>query len=256
MGGGGIVITRVSPLTPAYDISGSNRTFSIKVNIENPIIRWILDDVIVNEQIPSPGVNTPVNSEYSYTSEATFGNHIMKVEVEKNGVMAFIVWEWNVDECVSTCSNTFFSLSGEIYIKIKKATLYRRPNSTFYITIDWFVHGCQATNQRVSNGEIALPLCGPCCELIVKTGICWNYIGMPGGPSPYPDEQTQEIVVCSSNGSNTFESPLGQCTAYVKLQVKCFAYLISEAIPPLIPAFIIPIRTKVSEEIGVCYCYL
>jgi hypothetical protein len=256
MGGGTMLITLISPGSPVPSFSGESRTFKASVNMDDPIVRWKLDGVLVQEHIPQEYMDLPANTELSYTTTASFGIHELEIEAEKDGVLVSNSWIWNVDRVVNNCSNTYLSNSGEIYIKITDANLHQRSDGSYYVDVDWFVHGCQTTAQRAANGEIMLPLDGPCCEMIITVGVSWDYIGQPGEPSPFPDNHVQEINLCSKSGSSTFEISNNECRVFVKLHTECFAYLISEAIPPYIPAVVIPIRVCVAEENGSCSCNL
>lgn len=247
MGGGGtpeLEITLISPESPVSSYAGESRIFKASVNQDDAIVRWKLDGVLVQTNN-----NPPANTDISYTDDAVFGSHELKVEAEKGGVVVSKSWTWNVDRVVNDCSNSYLSGSGEIYIDIESAILYERPNGTYYIHVDWFVHGCQTTSQRAANGEIVLPLDGPCCQMVVTTGVSWDYFGIPGEPSPYPSEQVQEIDLCSGHGSNTFEVQSRECSVFVELHTECFAY-------PIVGGVVIPIRTMVAEESGSCYCSL
>ncbi|MHC1575952.1 MAG: hypothetical protein ACXQTE_01225 [Methanosarcinaceae archaeon] len=179
--------------------------------------------------------NPPSNTDISYTDDAVFGNHELKVEAEKSGVLVSKSWTWNVDEVVGTCSKTHMSISGDVYIKIENATLYKRPNGTYYLDVDWFVQGCERLKL---NYNFPAP-----CEMIVTTSVSWDYLGIPGEPSPYPPDQEQEIDSCSGSGSNTFEVQSRECSVSVNLYVKCYAYF-----PP------IPPKILVGSEEDSCSC--
>jgi hypothetical protein len=101
MGGGGMLITLISPTSPVSNRAGESRTFKASVNMDNPIVRWKLDGVLVQA-----AMNLPANTEMSYTANAVAGIHELKVEAEKNGVLVSKSWTWNVDELISSCSNS------------------------------------------------------------------------------------------------------------------------------------------------------
>lgn len=248
MGGGGtpeLEITLISPETPVSNYAGEARTFKASVNLDYAIVRWKLDGVLVQtNNYP------PANTEISYTDDAVFGSHELKVEAEKNGILVSKSWTWNVDELINSCSNFYMSESGEIYINIKNATLYKRIDGTYYVYVDWSVNGCETTRQNAANGDLVLPLPfeGPCCQMIVTAGVSWDYIGIPGEPTPYPPDQVQEIDSCSASGSNTFEVESSSCRVFIKLHTECFAH-------PIIGQLILP-RIMITMEDGSCYCSL
>ncbi len=217
MGGGGtpeLEITLISPESPVFNYAGESRTFKASVNQDNVIVRWKLDGVVVQTNN-----NPPANTEISYTDDAVFGSHELKVEAEISGVLVSKSWIWNVDELVGTCTKTHLSISGDVYINIENATLYKRSNGTYYLDVNWFVHGCQTLSQDPDFPATR-------CELIVTIGVSWNYIGIPGEPSPYPPDQVQEIDSCSGSGFNKFEVQSSECSVNINLFVKCYWYLI------------------------------
>ncbi len=233
MGGGGtpeLEITLISPESPVFNYAGESRTFKASVNQDNVIVRWKLDGVVVQTNN-----NPPANTEISYTDDAVFGSHELKVEAEISGVLVSKSWIWNVDEVVGTCSITHLSISGDVYIKIENATLYKRSNGTYYLDVNWFVQGCERLKL-----EYNFP--AP-CEMTVTASVSWDYVGIPGEPSPYPPEQVQEIDSCSGSGSNTFEVDSSHCSVSIKLYVKCYAYF-----PP------IPSKILVGSEEDSCSC--
>ncbi|MDK2834180.1 MAG: hypothetical protein PWP63_1267 [Methanolobus sp.] len=216
MGGGTMLITLISPGSPVSNFSGESRTFKASVNMDDPIVRWKLDGVLVQEHIPQEYMDLPANTELSYTTTASFGIHELEIEAEKDGVLVSNSWIWNVGEIVSSCSNSYMSGSGNLYIKIKNAILFRRPNGTYYVNVDWSVHGCETFRQESYPYKR--------CKMTVTTRVSWDYIAIPGQPSPYPPEQVQEIDSCSGSGSNTLEVESRNCVITIHLFVKCFAY--------------------------------
>jgi len=235
MGGGTMLITLISPGSPVSDLAGESRTFKASVNIDDPVVRWKLDGVLVQEHIPQEDMDLPANTELSYTTTASFGIHELEIEAEKDGVLVSNSWTWNVDEIVGNCSKTHSSTSGDVYIQINNATLYKRSNGTYDVDVNWFVQGCERLKL-----EYNFP--AP-CEMTVTTNVSWDYVGIPGEPSPYPPEQIQEIDSCSGSGSNTFYIENNHCTVSVKLYVKCYAYF-----PP------IPYKIPVGFEEDSCSC--
>jgi hypothetical protein len=232
MGGGGMLITLISPTSPVSNRAGESRTFKASVNMDNPIVRWKLDGVLVQA-----AMNLPANTEMSFTANAVAGIHELKIEAEKNGVLVSKSWIWNVDELISSCSKSHLSSSGDISINIANAALFRRPNGTYYVDVNWSVQGC---------GRLKLEYNFPApCEMTVTTSVSWNYVGIPGQPSPYPPAQVQEIDLCSGSGFNSFEIESISCSINIQLHVKCYAYF-----PP------VPYKILVGFETDSCSCSL
>jgi hypothetical protein len=220
MGGGGgtpgLEITLISPSSPVSNRTGESRTFKAKVNKSNTIVKWKLDGVMVFGHL-----YPPANTELSYSTVAPSGSgsHELKVEAEKNGVLVSKSWIWNIDEIIDNCSKTHLSTSGNVYIKIENATLYKRQNGTYYLDVDWFVHGCETYWQDPDFPATR-------CEMTVTIGVSWDYIGIPGEPLPYPPDQVQEIDSCTKSGTNTFEVQSRACSVNINLFVKCYRYMI------------------------------
>ncbi len=223
MGGGGtpaLQITLISPESPVSNRAGESRTFKASVNLDNVIVRWKLDGVLVQA-----AMNLPANTELSYTADAVAGIHELKVEAEKNGVLVSKSWTWNVDELISSGSNSYMSDSGNIYINIKNATLYKRPDGTYSVDIDWYVGACQSIVED-NDDDFSPVTYGPACKMIVTVGVYWNCLTYPGASADNILQQVQETDIREPSGFNTFDSVYRECTAFVKVDVECYAHLV------------------------------
>lgn len=210
MGGGGMLITLISPTSPVSNRAGESRTFKASVNMDNPIVRWKLDGVLVQA-----AMNLPANTEMSFTANAVAGIHELKIEAEKNGVLVSKSWIWNVDELISSSSNSYMSDSGNVYVKIKNATLYQKTDGTYSVDVEWSAHGCTRFNDQNLVGYKK-------CETVVTIRVTWNLLTLPGGSDPY-----QQIVhrsdLCTISGSDRFDGVSRPgCSITITLKAKCW----------------------------------
>ncbi|HAE41898.1 MAG TPA: hypothetical protein DCG34_03140 [Clostridiales bacterium] len=251
MGGGGMLITLISPMSPVSNRAGESRTFKASVNMDNPIVRWKLDGVLVQA-----AMNLPANTQMSYTANAVAGIHELKVEAEKNGVLVSKSWTWNVDELISSCSNSYMSSSGNVYVKIKNATLHKRPNGTYSIDIDWYVGACQSI--AAGSYNFSPVTYGPACKMIVTVGVYWNNLTYPGAPADNILQQVQETNTREASGLNTFDNVYRECRAFVKVDVECYAHPVVHLVTPE-GELNVPILTEIvtaAKENGYCACSL
>ncbi|MGP8330554.1 MAG: hypothetical protein ACT6FF_09605 [Methanosarcinaceae archaeon] len=113
------------------------------------------------------------------------------------------------DIFIDACTREYLKESGNVYIKLE-AKLYERANGSRYIVAAWYVHGCQ----RLA-GEYSFP--AP-CEMTVTTWVS-EPINLP--------EIVHEFNSCTASNTDVIDVPSsGDYTINVKLETKCYAYVV------------------------------
>jgi len=205
MGGGypsNLQITLLSPTSPVSNYAGESRTFKTSVNMDNPIVRWKLDGVLVQEHIPHEGMDLPANTELSYTTTASFGIHELKIEAEKNDVLVSKSWTWNVDEVVGGGGSPSPTVTANAVIDIDNATLHRKADGSYYVEIEWSYLVCEGyRNEDNTYGILG-------SEVNLEFIVTWQVITYPGDPTPI--SATKEIQLtnqCLAEGTETINLP-------------------------------------------------
>ncbi|MDW7730884.1 MAG: hypothetical protein SCH66_00470 [Methanolobus sp.] len=130
------------------------------------------------------------------------------------------------DTLVDSCNQEHFDATGDVYIKYT-AKLYERSNGSRYINVDWFVSGCQTISK-----EFNFP--APCDMKITI------WVSEPITLTPIVHSSDS----CSASGSEVIDVPSsGDYRINMKLEVKCYAYLV-----PFAP------KSLVGTAEDSCYC--
>lgn len=201
MGGGyppDLQITLVSPTSPVSNYAGESRDFKAKVNLNSDVLRWKLDGVVVQTN------NNPIaNTDYTYTDNAVFGSHELKVEAEKSGVVVSKSWTWNVDEIAGTGQSSPDSNSVTEYavIEIDNAILYKKFDGTYYIEIHWSSLVCEGYKVQDHTSVTS-------CDQFLQFVVTWQVITYPGDPETVHVEDEIEVNnYCTGEGIQTINLP-------------------------------------------------
>ncbi len=204
-------ITAYSPATPAYDISGATRTFTVTVNQTVNVV-WYLDG---NQVLTEEGVT---NSAYTDTNAVAGSWNVTAVATNVNGT-AMQVWDWVVTEPVYGPSITAYSPSSPAYDISGSARIF---NITINQTVNviWYLNGTQVyaqedvresayTNISAAKGIWVINAVATNVNGTVSSGWIWNV-----STQAQQDKINATIIIkpeCLNLGSK------GKLTAFITL---------------------------------------